>query len=65
VVSSAHAISSHFFCFFGQKSNSRVIFDVMNEPNGIPASTAFALVNASLRQGETPILNFCSESSGG
>ncbi|KAJ7903429.1 endoglucanase [Mycena olivaceomarginata] len=30
------------------KSNSRVIFDVMNEPNGIPASTAFALNQAAV-----------------
>ena len=27
-----------------QKSNSQVIFDVMNEPNGIDAQTAFNLV---------------------
>ncbi|KAJ7931588.1 glycoside hydrolase superfamily [Mycena leptocephala] len=30
------------------KSNSKVIFDVMNEPNGIPASTAFALNQAAV-----------------
>ncbi|CAK5275868.1 unnamed protein product [Mycena citricolor] len=30
------------------KSNPNVIFDVMNEPNGIPASTAFALNQAAI-----------------
>ncbi|KAJ7104083.1 endoglucanase [Mycena belliarum] len=30
------------------KSNTKVIFDVMNEPNGIPASTAFALNQAAV-----------------
>ncbi|KAJ6504067.1 endoglucanase [Mycena vitilis] len=30
------------------KSNSKVIFDVMNEPNGISASTAFALNQAAV-----------------
>ncbi|KAI0259893.1 endoglucanase [Gloeopeniophorella convolvens] len=30
------------------KSNTHVIFDVMNEPNGIPASTAFALNQAAV-----------------
>ncbi|KAJ6494882.1 endoglucanase [Mycena vitilis] len=30
------------------KSNSKVIFDAMNEPNGIPASTAFALNQAAV-----------------
>ncbi|KAJ7651347.1 endoglucanase [Roridomyces roridus] len=30
------------------KGNSRVIFDVMNEPNGIPASTAFSLNQAAV-----------------
>ncbi|KAF7309725.1 putative endoglucanase [Mycena indigotica] len=30
------------------KSNSRVIFDVMNEPNGIAASTVFALNQAAV-----------------
>ncbi|KAJ7475903.1 endoglucanase [Mycena latifolia] len=30
------------------KNNANVIFDVMNEPNGIPASTAFALNQAAV-----------------
>ncbi|KAF8206367.1 glycoside hydrolase superfamily [Mycena galopus ATCC 62051] len=34
------------------KSNPKVIFDVMNEPNGIPASTAFALASILVKENQ-------------
>ncbi|KAJ7126927.1 endoglucanase [Mycena epipterygia] len=48
-ISNTAAFQTFWTNLAGQfKSNSRVIFDVMNEPNGIPASTAFALNQAAV-----------------
>ncbi|KAJ7274333.1 endoglucanase [Mycena haematopus] len=48
-ISSTSEFQTFWTNFAGQfKSNSKVIFDVMNEPNGIPASTAFALNQAAV-----------------
>ncbi|KAJ6609268.1 endoglucanase, partial [Mycena sp. CBHHK59/15] len=48
-ISSTSDFQKFWTNFAGQfKSNSKVIFDVMNEPNGIPASTAFALNQAAV-----------------
>ncbi|KAJ7126929.1 endoglucanase [Mycena epipterygia] len=48
-ITSTSAFQTFWTNLAGQfKSNPRVIFDVMNEPNGIPASTAFALNQAAV-----------------
>ncbi|KAF7374834.1 Glycoside hydrolase family 5 protein [Mycena sanguinolenta] len=48
-ISSTSAFQTFWTNLAGQfKSNPRVIFDVMNEPNGIAASTAFALNQAAV-----------------